>query len=298
MPSPELAQIIAMLRSRPIGPERPSVAAMRQGFEDMCAMVPVPEGTTHEEITAGHRPAERLKSPGIERGRVVLYLHGGGYVIGSPRSHRSLAARIGQAAGAEVLVPDYRLAPEHSFPAAIDDAIGAYRWLLDHDVSPANLAIAGDSAGGGLVVATLLAIRDAKLPQPAAVALLSPWVDLAGEGASMQTKAASDPMVTKEGLVGMSRAYLHGTDPHHPMASPIYADLTGLAPMLIQVGTAETLLDDSVRLAARAEAGGVAVTLEKWDDMIHVFQHFAMLPEAQRAVARIGEYLREKLARA
>jgi epsilon-lactone hydrolase len=295
MPSPELHQIIALLRSRPV-PERPTVASQRQGFEASMTMIPTPADVIREEITAGHRPAERLRAPGAERGRVVLYLHGGGYVIGSVKSHRSLAARIGRAARAEVLVLDYRLAPEHSFPAAIDDAIAAYRWLLDQGLSPKNLAIAGDSAGGGLAVAALLAIRDAKLPQPGAAVLLSPWVDLAGDGASMQSNAASDPMIQKEGLVAMARHYLHGTDPRHPMASPIYADLTGLPPMLVQVGTAETLLDDSVRLAARAEAGGVAVTLEKWDDMIHVWQAFASLPEAQRAVERIGEYLREKTA--
>jgi len=295
MPSPELHQIIALLRSRPV-PERPTVASLRQGFEALMAMFPTPADVNRDEITAGHRPAERLRSPGAERGRVVLYLHGGAYAIGSIKSHRSLAARIGRAARAEVLVLDYRLAPEHSFPAAIDDAIAAYRWLLDQGLSPKNLAIAGDSAGGGLAVAALLAIRDAKLPQPGAAVLLSPWVDLAGDGASMQSNAGSDPMIQKEALVAMARHYLHGTDPRHPMASPIYADLTGLPPMLVQVGTAETLLDDSVRLAARAEAGGVEVTLEKWDDMIHVWQAFPSLPEAQRAVERIGEYLREKTA--
>jgi len=294
MPSPELAQIIALLRSQPVPSERPSIATLRQGFERLTATIPTPAGVVVEELTAGHRPAERLRSPGIERGRVVLYLHGGGFLLGSAKTHRSLAARIGQAARAEMLVLDYRLAPEHSFPAAIDDAIAAYRWLLDQGLSAGNLAIAGDSAGGGLTVSTLLAIRDARLPQPAAAVLMSPWVDLAGEGASMQTNAAADPMVQKEGLLGMSRAYLHGTDPHHPMASPIHADLTGLPPLLVQVGTAETLLDDSVRLAARAEAAGVAVTLEKWDDMIHVWQAFPQLPEAQRAVERIGEYVREK----
>ncbi len=295
MPSPELTQVIAMLRARQSA-ERPTLATLRQGFEAALSAAPIPADVSRDEITAGHRPAERLRTPGIERGRIVLFLHGGGYVIGSLKSHRELAARIGRASRAEVLSLDYRLAPEHAFPAAIDDAIAAYRWLLDHDFAPSHIAVAGDSAGGGLAVATLLAIRDAKLPQPAAAALLSPWVDLAGDGASMQSNAAADPMIQKEGLLAFARHYLHGTDPRHPMASPIHADLTGLAPMLIQVGGAETLLDDSLRLAARAEAGGVAVTLEKWDDMIHVWQIFAILPEAQRAVERIGAYLREKTA--
>jgi acetyl esterase/lipase len=193
-----------------------------------------------------------------------------------------------------VLLIDYRLAPEHPHPAAVEDSTRAYRWLLETGSNPKRMAIAGDSAGGGLTVATLVALRDAGVPLPAAAVCLSPWVDLEGIGESMTTKAAVDPMVQREPLLRMASMYLAGQDPRTPLAAPLYADLRGLPPLLIQVGTAETLLDDSVRLAERARAAGVQVTLEPWEDMIHVWQAFAaMLPEGQQAIERIGEFLRQ-----
>jgi acetyl esterase/lipase len=295
MPSAELAQILALLRSRPLL-ENPAVEQVRAGFEAMMGMFSAPPDVKREELTVAGMAAERLTAPGVEPGRTVLYLHGGGYAIGSVRTHRELAARIGRAARATVLTVDYRLAPENPFPAAIEDATAAYRWLLAEGVEPRRTAIAGDSAGGGLTMATLLALRDARTPLPAAAVCLSPWVDLAGEAATLQTNAALDPVVQKDGLLAMARAYLHGADPKDPHASPLYADLSGLPPLLVQVGKAETLLDDSVRLAARARAAGVDVTLDAWDDMIHVFQAFSMLPEAQRATEAIGAFLRERLA--
>ena len=196
-----------------------------------------------------------------------------------------------------MLVTDYRLAPEHPHPAAVDDSVAAYRWMLAQGLKPARIAVAGDSAGGGLTVATLVAIRDAKLPVPAAGVCLSPWVDLEGIGESMTTKADVDPIVQKPGLLQMAAAYLGGKDPRTPLAAPLYADLSGLPPLLIQVGTAETLLDDASRLADRARKAGVTVIYEPWENMIHVWHLFAsMLDEGQQAIDRIGEFVQKQAA--
>jgi phosphinothricin tripeptide acetyl hydrolase len=225
----------------------------------------------------------------------VLYLHGGGYVIGSPRSHRHLAAAIAGAAGASALLLDYRLAPEHPFPAAVEDATAAYRWLLDQATAPERIVIAGDSAGGGLTVATLLALREARVPLPAGGVCISPWVDLTCSGASYRTMAAADPIVRRAGVEEMARAYLGATPPRTPLASPLFADLRGLPPLLIHVGSDEVLLDDAVQLAERAKAAGVDATLEIYDRMIHVWHWFLpMLDEAQTAVEAIGRFVRSR----
>jgi len=247
-----------------------------------------------ERVNAGGVDAEWVCAPGAASDRFVLYLHGGGYVIGSPKTHRDLAARVSRAAQARALVLNYRLAPEHRFPAAVDDAVAGYKFLLAQGAKPGRIAVAGDSAGGGLAAATLVAIRDAKLPTPGAGVLLSPWVDLEGLGESMKTRAAADPVVQKEGLVGMAGAYLQGQNPRTPLAAPLYADLKGLPPLLIQVGDAEVLLDDSTRLAANAKAAGVSAKLEVWPEMIHVWQLFAsFLPEGQQAIEGIGKFIVE-----
>jgi phosphinothricin tripeptide acetyl hydrolase len=224
---------------------------------------------------------------------VVLYLHGGGYVIGSPPSHRHLAAAIAGAAAANALLLDYRLAPEHPYPAAVEDATAAYRWLLARGIAPGSVVIAGDSAGGGLTVATLLALREARVPLPAAGVCISPWVDLTCSGGSYVTKAAADPIVGRAGVEQMARAYLGSTAPREPLASPLFADLRGLPPLLIHVGSEEVLLDDSVQLAERARAAGVDTTLEVYERMIHVWHWFLpMLDEAQTAVEAIGRFAR------
>jgi monoterpene epsilon-lactone hydrolase len=294
MASQQLSMIINMMKS--FAPQtEPTIAEMRAGFEAMALVSPLAPDITRETVDAGGVPAEWIVAPGAAAGRVILYLHGGGYVIGSINTHRDLASRLSRAAQAHVLVINYRLAPEHPFPAAVDDATAAYRWLLANGTHPAGLAIAGDSAGGGLTVATLVALRDAGQPLPAVAACLSPWVDLEGIGESMTTKASVDPMVQRDGLRKMAAAYLAGQDPRTPLAAPLYADLSGLPPLLIQVGTAETLLDDSTRLAERARKAGVEVTIEPWEDMIHVWQAFAsLLPEGQQAVDRIGEFVRQR----
>lgn len=293
MASEALHIIVNLLRSqRPL--QEASVEQMRAGLEAMAQMSPLSPDAKCTPVEAGGVPAEWVDVPGAEPRRTVLYLHGGGYVIGSIRTHRDLAQRIARAARARVLLIDYRLAPEHPHPAAVDDATAAYRWMLSQGCLPAASAIAGDSAGGGLTIATLVALRDGGVPLPAAAVCLSPWVDLEGLGVSMTTKAAVDPMVQREPLLRMASLYLAGQHPRTPLAAPLYADLRGLPPLLIQVGTAETLLDDSVRLADKARAAGVEVTLEPWEDMIHVWQAFAaMLPEGEQAIERIGEFIRQ-----
>jgi monoterpene epsilon-lactone hydrolase len=293
----QLQTIVQMLRSQPALKPDASVQELRAGFEAIASMFPVDADIKREAVDAGGVKAEWVSAPDAEVGRAVLYLHGGGYVIGSINTHRSLAANLSRASKARVLVIDYRLAPEHPHPAAVDDSVAAYRWMLGQGLKPAGIAVAGDSAGGGLTVATLVAIRDAKLPLPAAGVCLSPWVDLEGIGGSMTTKADVDPVVQKAGIEQMAAAYLGGKDPRTPLAAPLYADLTGLPPLLIQVGTAETLLDDASRLAERARTAGVAVNYEPSEDMIHVWHLFAsMLDEGRQAIDRIGEFVRKHAA--
>ncbi len=296
MANAALGEVIELLTSRP-RPANPTVDDMRQGFELLGKKFAASETVQTEAIEANGVSAEWVRAEGIEVERSILYLHGGGYVIGSPATHRGLAERLSRAASARVLVIDYRLAPEHPFPAAVEDATAAYRWLSTSGDTTGKLAIAGDSAGGGLTVATLVALRDAGDPLPAAGICLSPWVDMEGIGESMSARAGLDPMVQKEGLLNMAAMYLNAANPRTPLAAPLYADLQGLPPLLIQVGTSETLFDDATRLAERAKAAGVDVTLEPWGEMIHVWQLFAsMLPEGQQSIDRMGEFLRKHAA--
>jgi len=291
MSQQQLESLIQKLKAVPVDPT--ASMARRRGAMEKAAFRLDADCTT-EPVTAGGVPAEWVSAPGADAGRNVLYLHGGGYTIGSIKTHRCLAGWISRAAKARVLLIDYRLAPENPHPAAVEDALAAYRFMLDSGVNPSRTVVAGDSAGGGLAVATLVAIRDAKLPLPAAAVCLSPWVDMEGTGESMKTKADVDPMVGAN-LADMASAYLGGKDPRTPLASPLYADLKGLPPILIQVGTAEVLLDDSSRLAERARQAGVEVVYEPWENMIHVWQIFVpMLDESKQAVERIGEYIRSK----
>jgi len=293
MASQQLQTIIQTIRSRPDLHGAP-IEQRRAAMDAITVMFPVPDDVTREPVDAGGVPAEWIAAPSTDAERVIYYLHGGSYALGSINSHREMISRLSRASGARALAIDYRLAPEHPFPAAIEDATMAYRWLLSTGVDPAQVVIAGDSAGGGLTMATLLTLRDAGDPLPAAAVCLSPGVDAEATGDSMTTKAEADPMFTREDILETAQAYLNGADPRNPLTAPLYADLSGLPPLLIQVGTAEVLLDDSTRLAERARSAGVDVTLEVWDDMIHVFQFFAsMLPEGQQAIDRIGEFVRE-----
>jgi acetyl esterase/lipase len=289
----QLESVIELLTSRE-RPENPTVEESRDGFERMAAHVGGDTKATISQVEANGVPGELVRADGAPQNAVTLYLHGGGYVIGSPKTHRELAKRLSAASGGSVLVIDYRLAPEDPFPAPVEDAVSAYRWLLDQGNDPSALSIAGDSAGGGLTVATLVSLRDQGLPLPSCGVCLSPWVDMEGMGESMTSRAHADPMVQREGLVGMAGVYLGGADPRSPLAAPLYADLSGLPPLLVQVGTRETLYDDATRLAYEAARAGVATTFEPWDEMIHVWHLFApLLDEGQQAIERIGEFVRD-----
>ena len=294
MASRELTALIHLLTSRPM-PENATIAERRQGFDMLAAKFPVASDITCEKVDAAGVPAEWVVAPGAESEHSLLYLHGGGYVIGSINTHRDLAGRLSRAAAARVLLIDYRLAPEYPYPAAVEDATTAYRWLLRHGATPAHTVIAGDSAGGGLTVATLVALRDAGDALPAAGVCISPWVDLEGIGESMTTKASVDPIVQHQGLVWLANLYLSGAYPRTSLAVPLYANLQSLPPLCIHVGTVETLLDDVTRLAERAKTSGVDVILEVWEDMIHVWHLFAaMLPEEQQTIKRVGTYIQQR----
>jgi epsilon-lactone hydrolase len=238
-----------------------------------------------EPVTAGVVRAEWTTTPNDARDAALLYLHGGGFVIGSLDSHRHLVAEAGRACGIAGLALAYRLAPEHPFPAAVEDALAGYRFLLGRGIAPGRIAIGGDSAGGGLVVSTMLAIRDAGLAQPACGWCISPWVDMEAIGETMSSRAAADPTVQRAGLLDMAQLYLNGADSRAPLAAPIHADLKGLAPLMIQVGACETLLDDALRLAGAAGAADVRVDLQIWPEMIHVWHLFH--PELQAGVKAI-----------
>jgi acetyl esterase/lipase len=245
-------------------------------------LLPAPRGVRLTQAALGGIPGEWVKA-GPETAR-MLYLHGGGYFACSPSTHRAITGAYARQ-GFAVFAPDYRLAPEHPFPAAVDDALAAYRGMLETGHAPRSIVIAGDSAGGGLALATLLAAKDAGLPMPACALLFSPWTDLAGTGASVQSNRERDPMLVAERLREGGDIYLNGADPANPLASPLYGDLAGLPPLLIQVGDGEILLDDSTRLAQRARAAGVHVDLKIWNQMPHVWQISQnFLPEARDAL--------------
>lgn len=248
-----------------------------------------------EPVDVGGIPGEWIVTPGATEDKVLLYLHGGGHAFGSVNTHCDMMSRISRAAGVKALGINYRLAPENPFPAGVEDATAAYRWLVSYGVSPSKIVIGGDSSGGGLTLSTLVALRDGRGPMPAAGVCMSPWVDLEGVGESMTTKAHMDPFVQRESIQFLAGMYIGDRDPRMPLAAPLYADLHGLPPLFIQVSTEETLLDDSVRFAARAREAGVEVVLDEWEDMVHDFEIFApILPEAQQAIERVGEFIRQR----
>ncbi len=290
---PEVQVIRDLLAARP----RPAeLAERRRRLDALGGSYPLPADIRVEPTQANGVPAEWTEAPGADASRVLLYLHGGGYVAGSLDSHRPMVAEAGRQAGLRTLALDYRLAPEHPFPAAVEDAVAGYRHLLDLGFAPGRIAIGGDSAGGGLAAATLVALRDQGLPLPGCGWLVSPWVDLESVSASMESKAATDPMVQKPYLLEIAAMYRGSADVRAPLVSPIHADLHGLPPLLVQVGSAETLLDEGVAFAGRAGAAEVAVTLEVWPDMIHVWHLFhPQLAAGRRAIARAGAFIRETL---
>lgn len=269
------------------------VDEQRALFHEMIAGIPVPGDVSTEQGELGGVPVVIVDTPGTDASATVLYLHGGAYVLGSAADSVGLASDVSRRVGARAISVDYRLAPEHPFPAAIDDAVAAYRALLDEGMSAARIALVGESAGGGLVAATLAALRDIALPQPCCAAVFSPWVDMTVSGASVKTKADLDPVLTPEALRTRARDYLGERNPATPLASPIFADLTGLPPLLIQVGSHEILLDDALRLASRAAEHDVPVELQVWPEVPHVFQGFAaLLDDAGRALDSAAAFIR------
>lgn len=268
------------------------VAAQRAGIEFITRFSPQPGGVKIKKLTVAGRPAELIVPREARLDACILYLHGGAYAVGSLNTHRGLAAGVAKAAGLPVLLVDYRLAPEHPFPAALDDAIAAWRWLRQHRVAPSRIVIAGDSAGGGLTLATALRLRDLGEPMPAALVTFSPWTDLTFTGESLVTRAADDPALDQAMLVKHAAAYAAKTDPANPLISPAMGDFSGLPPMLIQVGEREILLSDAQRVAERARAAGVGVELAVWPGMWHVWHAFPV-PEAQQALDAAGAFVRK-----
>jgi len=269
-----------------------SLERRRTALEADARYLPMPRHVEVRRITFGDIAAEWLKPPSPRERRAILYIHGGAFTMGSCATHRALAARIAVAAGTAILVPEFRLAPEHPFPAAIEDCTAAWRWLIANGTPHDGIVIAGDSSGGGLAISLAIALRDASVPMPAAIVCLSPWVDLELTGESLATRAGVDPLCTvAESTLHASR-YLGTRDPRMPLASPIHADLGGLPPILIHVGDREILLSDAVRLADRARTHGVSVELEIHDDMWHVWHLLAAyVPEGRRAIERIGTFI-------
>jgi acetyl esterase/lipase len=294
MADQEIDAIRALLLAKP----RPAeLGERRKRLDDLGALYTIASDVRLERVGANGVIAEWSSTPHADPACVILFLHGGGYVSGSLESHRPLATEIGRECRARTLALGYRLAPEHPFPAALEDALTGYRFLLSCGIDARRIAVAGDSAGGGLTLALMVSARDAGLPQPACGWCISPWVDLECLGTSMTSKADVDPLIQKPYLQELARAYLNGTDARSPLAAPMYANLNGLAPILIQVGSAETLLDDAVRLARAAGAAEVAVTLEVWPDMIHAWPLFhQQLTAGRQAIARAGAFIRSRMS--
>jgi len=272
-----------------------SVAQMRGDWDAAFGGCTIP--VSRQRVSAGGVDGEWIAPAHAPQDKAILYFHGGGFRIGSVASHRELIAQIAEKSGCRVLAVNYRLAPEHRFPAALDDALAAYGWMLDQGAMPGKIAFAGDSAGGNLVLAAMLALRERGLPLPVAGVLMSPWTDLAATGASYVSRAEADPIHQRPMILALAKNYLgEQGNPCDPLASPLYGDLWGLPPLLIQVGNRETVLDDSTMFADKARAAGVDVDLEVWDGMIHVFQMFgAELAEAHQAILSIAKFLNRHL---
>ena len=290
MHDPEIAAIREALAANP---RPPDLASRRKRLDGLSSIYPLPTDARIEAANANGVPAESTSTPAADPSRVILFFHGGGYVSGSIDSHRQLVIEAGRQAGARTLALNYRRAPENPFPAAVEDCLSGYRFLLLSGFRPDHIVIAGDSAGGGLTVATMMYLRDAGEALPACGWCISPWVDLTISGETITSKAPIDPMIQRDYLQEIASAYLHGTDPKNPLASPLFGNLENLPPLMIQVGTAETLLSDATCLAARAGEADLRVTLETCPDMIHVWHLFyPQLSAGRRALASAGAFIR------
>lgn len=295
-PKKSVGEVVALVKQRGKRGELP-LAERRVVMDKNTEVFPSPASVRIEPANLGGLKAEWMIPDGLSPSSspVLLYFHGGGYIIGSPLSHRHVTGRLALASNACVLSVDYALAPERPFPAAVTDGVKAYRWLLDRGHAAGAIAVGGDSAGGGLAAATLIAARDQGLPMPAGGILISPWTDLTCDTETYASRAAVDPMITPEGIKVMANMYLAGADARDPLASPNFAGLAGLPPLLIHVGDNEVLLDDARNLAKRAGDAGVDVRIEVWDHMFHVWHAFyQMLDEGERAIEGLGKFLRER----
>jgi len=289
-----IEKLMQTLRERGL-PDGLSLDERRARMEDIGTRFPAPQSASINPVKIAERPAEWVCDPDTDDGRVMLYVHGGGYVQGSLASHRNLVFEIARSMKGKVLNLDYRLAPEHPFPAAVEDTVNAWAELLEIGIDPKKASFGGDSAGGGLVIAALVSARDKGLPMPSCACCISPWTDLVGSGRTMDTKALEDPMVNRAALKFFSDFYADKEDKSHPLISPLFANLAGLPPLLIQVGTAETLLDDSRRLATRARYAGVDVSYTEWEGMPHIWHIFApLLEKSRKAIIELGEFVERK----
>jgi monoterpene epsilon-lactone hydrolase len=293
MASQEYEAFAARMAAAPVPPPPADLQELRDRIEAAQGALPLAEGTHATEVDAGGVLCVLCeRDDGSADDPLLVYFHGGGYRLCSARAYRSYGSRLAAATRTRVLVVDYRLAPEHPFPAAVDDALTVYRWVLAQGNDPGNVVIGGDSAGGGLTAALLLSARDAGLPQPAGGVLLSAWADLRNEAESFTTNAETDRMFGKETADLAAGLYLGDQDRTHPLASPALADWTGLAPVLIHVSAAEALRDDSAAVATAARAAGVAVEHEEYTDMPHVWQlHYPAFPEAVDSVDKVGAFI-------
>jgi len=272
-----------------------TLAETRESFDTEMGRIPLADNVTVESLTFGNVPAEKITPANATPGKAVLYLHGGGHVFGSIKSHRHFVSRLAVATKATAWHIDYRLAPEHPYPAAIEDALIAYRAILDSGIAPADLVVGGESAGGNLAAALLLKLKQENLPQPAGLYLLSPWLDMTTTAESYDKVGARDPMISREGIVGVALAYL-GNQPDTPLASPVRADVAGLPPMLIQVGSEEVLLSDSTTFANNAAMTGIDVTLRVWAGMPHAWPLFhPFLRAGLPAIDEVGTWMRKRL---
>jgi acetyl esterase/lipase len=295
MTNPQLQAVHQFITAQLTGATDLSVEGMRNSLDAAGRMAPPLPGVTSEVVDTGVVRSEWFRPEQADEGRAILFVHGGGYMLGSIDSHRDLTCRVALAATANTLSIEYRRAPEHPFPAGLDDVLASYKWLIDSaGYKPGKVALVGDSAGGGLVLGAALTIRDTEgLALPGALACMSAWADLTCTSTSLASGV--DPSMQAPYVMLMAQAYLGGQDPKHPVASPLYADLTGLPPILLQAGAAEALRDDSEQFAARCEAAGVDVTLELWDEMFHAFQLWAgMLDEGKRAIEKLGAFVRTR----
>ncbi len=293
--SDEMAMVLEILRAAPDNDGAP-IEQRRADMDSLAGAAPMVEGTEVEPVDVEGVPCEWLRPPGGADDAALVYLHGGGYCVGSLVSHKPMASKVGAAAGLPVLLVDYRLAPEHQFPAAVDDARAVFRALVAEGFAPERIAIAGDSAGGGLTLATLLALREGGDPLPAAAAALSPWTDLTLGEASVDANRDTDPMLNRDRLRTYADWYLGDQDPRQPLASPRFADLSSLPPVLLHAATEEVLLDDARLVAEAIEAAGGTVEYEAWPGVFHVWHATAGLtPEADDAVAAVGRFLRTHL---